>query len=140
MQAHPRRVAKVTRQIERELGNLLVTDKLLLEVTGSREGGNPLCSWSGVEVSGDLQVVKIYLSVMTDDIYEKKHIISRMQGLQKCALTSCLLFAPITTWVTASYIRNACTHQHSAVAALYQAAETCPCTSHYPILCRSSNA
>ena len=66
----------------------MVTDKVLLDVTGSREGGNPVCSCSGVEVSGDLQVVKIFMSVMTDDIYEKKHIISRMQGLEKCASES----------------------------------------------------
>lgn len=107
-QAHPRRVARVTRQIEREMGDLLATDKILLDVTGARgpgragpartgdDGGSgsapraPVCTCTGCEVSGDLQVVKIFLSIFTDDAAARRHMMQRCQGLSGYArLAAC---------------------------------------------------
>ena len=68
-QAHPRRVAKVAKQIEREVGTLLISDKLLqAAVCPERRRGfdgalSALCSVTEVQISNDLQVAKVYLTI-----------------------------------------------------------------------------
>eukprot|EP00892_Ulva_mutabilis_P007152 jgi/Ulvmu1/4809/UM020_0094.1 len=84
-QAHPRRVAKVSKQIEREIGQIMLTDKVLMDVTQARstdgKRGGSLCSCSGIHVTNDLQVVKVYMSVLTDDESVKERILARLSGL-----------------------------------------------------------
>jgi ribosome-binding factor A len=109
VQAHPRRVARVSKQIQKEVSTLLVTDKVLLDVIRNYDGGGALCDCSGIQVSNDLQVVKIYLTMMTDDPVEKDRILQRMKGLTGCA------------WLTGAYradlrarrlldVRRRCSH------------------------------
>ncbi|PRW60528.1 putative ribosome-binding factor chloroplastic [Chlorella sorokiniana] len=83
--AHPRRVAKVAKQIEREVGNLLITDKILqAAVCPERRRGfdgalSALASVTEVHISNDLQVAKVYLSIYSDDVGKA----AAMEGLQK---------------------------------------------------------
>uniref|UniRef100_A0A7N0ZR19 Ribosome-binding factor A n=1 Tax=Kalanchoe fedtschenkoi TaxID=63787 RepID=A0A7N0ZR19_KALFE len=71
--ANPRRVKMVAKQILRELSNMLLTDKVLQyavlpEVAlGADRYLSSLTTISDVEVSGDLQVVKVYVSVFGDE-------------------------------------------------------------------------
>lgn len=75
----------MSKQIEREIGHIMLTDKVLMDVTqvkspnGDRRGA--LCSCSGVHVTNDLQVVKVYMSVLSDDASVKERILSRLSGL-----------------------------------------------------------
>lgn len=68
-QAHPRRVAKVAKQIEREVGALLITDKTLqAAVCPERRRGfdgalSALASVTEVQISNDLQVAKVYVTI-----------------------------------------------------------------------------
>ncbi len=68
-QAHPRRVAKVAKQIEREVGQLLISDKTMqAAVCPERRRGfdgalSALASVTEVQISNDLQVAKVYLSI-----------------------------------------------------------------------------
>jgi hypothetical protein len=87
------------------MGDLLLTDKVLIDVTnskargrvaagdsgGSIAPGGPLCSCSGIEVSNDLQVVKVFLSIFTDDMEARQHIMKRCRGLAGCAAMLCIL-------------------------------------------------
>lgn len=100
MQANPRRVAKVTKLIEREIGSLMLTDNVLMDITKPRstlgDVRGTLCSCTGVHVTSDLQVVKVYVSVFTDDAAAKQHTLARLTGLSGCAAllwntTACLL-------------------------------------------------
>ncbi|KAB1207458.1 putative ribosome-binding factor A, chloroplastic [Morella rubra] len=71
--ANPRRVKMVAKQIRRELSDMLLTDKVLqyaiLPETslGADRYLSSLTTISDVEVSGDLQVVKVYVSVFGDE-------------------------------------------------------------------------
>lgn len=83
--AHPRRVAKVAKQIEREVGNLLITDKVLqAAVCPERRRGfdgalSALASVTEVAISNDLQVAKVYVSLYSDDVGKA----AAMEGLQR---------------------------------------------------------
>jgi ribosome-binding factor A len=89
VQANPRRVAKVTKQIEREIGSLMHTDNILMEITKPRSTSadvrGTLCSCTGVHVTSDLQVVKVYVSIFTEDDAAKQHTLARLTGVQGCA-------------------------------------------------------
>ncbi|KAL5858370.1 hypothetical protein ACOSQ3_005828 [Xanthoceras sorbifolium] len=71
--ANPRRVKMVAKQIMRELSDMLVTDKVLQfavlpeAALGADRYLSSLTTISDVEVSADLQVVKVYVSVFGDD-------------------------------------------------------------------------
>jgi ribosome-binding factor A len=102
MQANPRRVARVTKQIERELGQIMLTDKIMVDVmkTKSTEGDarGAVCSCSGVEVTSDLQLVKVYVSVFTEDEEARVHTLKRLSGLSGCVdSTSAKLLATHVT-------------------------------------------
>ncbi|GAB4822381.1 hypothetical protein N2152v2_009427 [Parachlorella kessleri] len=72
--AHPRRVAKVAKQIEREVGELLVHDKVMQQaICPERKAGfdtymSAVASVTEVQLSNDLQVAKVYISVYSDDV------------------------------------------------------------------------
>eukprot|EP01025_Chloroclados_australasicus_P044195 TRINITY_DN4768_c0_g1_i1.p2 TRINITY_DN4768_c0_g1~~TRINITY_DN4768_c0_g1_i1.p2 ORF type:complete len:320 (+),score=24.79 TRINITY_DN4768_c0_g1_i1:1-960(+) len=79
-----RRVAKVSRQIEREIGDLLLNDRALQNaVCPERLLGDStlsaIASVTEVELSGDLQVAKVYISVFSDAAGKMR----AWQGLQK---------------------------------------------------------
>ncbi|EFN59662.1 hypothetical protein CHLNCDRAFT_12877, partial [Chlorella variabilis] len=84
-QAHPRRVAKVAKQIEREVGQLLISDKTMqAAVCPERRRGfdgalSALASVTEVHISNDLQVAKVYLSIYSDDVGKEVAI----EGLQR---------------------------------------------------------
>ncbi|KAL6526023.1 hypothetical protein OROHE_015547 [Orobanche hederae] len=71
--ANPRRVNMVAKQIRRELSNMLLTDKVLQYAVlpeaalGADLYLSSLTTISDVEVSADLQVVKVYVSVFGDE-------------------------------------------------------------------------
>ncbi|KAJ4716643.1 ribosome-binding factor A family protein [Melia azedarach] len=71
--ANPRRVKMVAKQIMRELSDMLLTDKVLQlavlpeAALGADRYLSSLTTISDVEVSADLQVVKVYVSVFGDD-------------------------------------------------------------------------
>ncbi|MEW5305141.1 MAG: hypothetical protein WDW36_007702 [Sanguina aurantia] len=75
--AHPRRVAKVSSQIQREIGDMFVSDQVLaIAICPERHlGDNSLTAVASVThtyVSNDLQVVKIYVSIYSDDKGKKR--------------------------------------------------------------------
>ncbi|CAN6555293.1 unnamed protein product [Malus baccata var. baccata] len=71
--ANPRRVAMVAKQIRRELFDMLITDKVLQYAIlpkvslGADRYLSSLTTISDVEVSTDLQVVKVYVSIFGDE-------------------------------------------------------------------------
>ncbi|KAI3446209.1 hypothetical protein Pfo_002874 [Paulownia fortunei] len=71
--ANPRRVKMVAKQIRRELSDMLLTDKVLQYAVlpeaalGADLYLSSLTTISDVEVSADLQVVKVYVSVFGDE-------------------------------------------------------------------------
>ncbi|KAK3195334.1 hypothetical protein Dsin_026644 [Dipteronia sinensis] len=71
--ANPRRVKMVAKQIMRELSDMLLSDKVLQfavlpeAALGADRYLSSLTTISDVEVSADLQVVKVYVSVFGDD-------------------------------------------------------------------------
>ena len=72
-QAHPRRVARVAKQLEREIGMLLLTDPALRAAVSppSRERENSgsltgIASVSEVELTSNLQLARVYVSVYAD--------------------------------------------------------------------------
>ncbi|KAJ6845150.1 putative ribosome-binding factor A, chloroplastic [Iris pallida] len=71
--AKERRVRMVAKQIRRELSDMLLTDKVLQYAIlpeaslGADRYLSSLTTISDVEVSGDLQVVKVYVSVFGDE-------------------------------------------------------------------------
>lgn len=75
----------MTKQIEREIAFLLASDEMLLKVTRNRDTNTSLCTCSGVVVSNDLQVVKVYLTVLSENPDKKDEIMARMKGLSSCA-------------------------------------------------------
>uniref|UniRef100_A0A5B7ABI4 Ribosome-binding factor A n=1 Tax=Davidia involucrata TaxID=16924 RepID=A0A5B7ABI4_DAVIN len=71
--ANPRRVKMVAKQIRRELSDMLLTDNVLQYAVlpeaalGADRYLSSLTTISDVEVSSDLQVVKVYVSVFGDE-------------------------------------------------------------------------
>ncbi|PIA56033.1 hypothetical protein AQUCO_00700394v1 [Aquilegia coerulea] len=71
--ANPRRVKMVAKQIQREISDMLITDKVLQgailpeTALGADLYLSSLTTISEVEVSPDLQVVKVYVSVFGDE-------------------------------------------------------------------------
>ncbi|CAN4107433.1 unnamed protein product [Withania somnifera] len=71
--ANPRRVKMVAKQLRRELPDMLVTDKVLQYAVlpeaalGADRYLSSLTTISDVEVSTDLQVVKVYVSLFGDE-------------------------------------------------------------------------
>ncbi|KAF5751055.1 hypothetical protein HS088_TW02G00065 [Tripterygium wilfordii] len=71
--ANPRRVKMVAKQIQRELSDMLLKDKVLQYAVlpeaslGADRYLSSLTTISEVEVSADLQVVKVYVSVFGDE-------------------------------------------------------------------------
>ncbi|CAI9104658.1 OLC1v1003381C1 [Oldenlandia corymbosa var. corymbosa] len=71
--ANPRRVKMVANQIRREISDMLLTDKVLQYAVlpeaalGADRYLSSLTTISDVEVSADLQVVKVYVSVFGDE-------------------------------------------------------------------------
>ncbi|TKY75459.1 ribosome-binding factor A [Spatholobus suberectus] len=71
--ANPRRVQMVAKQIRRELSDMLLTDKVLQYAVlpeaslGADRYLSSLTTITDVQVSGDLQVVKVYVSVFGDE-------------------------------------------------------------------------
>ncbi|PKA50309.1 putative ribosome-binding factor A, chloroplastic [Apostasia shenzhenica] len=71
--ANQRRVKMVAKQIRRELSDMLLTDNVLRYAVlpeaslGADRYLSSLTTISDVEVSGDLQVVKVYVSVFGDE-------------------------------------------------------------------------
>ncbi|CAN7015919.1 unnamed protein product [Brassica rapa subsp. trilocularis] len=72
--ANPRRVKMVAKQIMRELSDMLLTDTILQHayllgppLLGADRYLSSLTTISDVEVSNDLQIVKVYVSVFGDD-------------------------------------------------------------------------
>ncbi|KAK9129565.1 hypothetical protein Sjap_010052 [Stephania japonica] len=71
--ANPRRVKMVAKQIQRELSDMLLTDTVLQHAIlpeaalGADRYLSSLTTISDVEVSADLQVVKVYVSVFGDE-------------------------------------------------------------------------
>ncbi|KAF5840038.1 ribosome-binding factor A-domain-containing protein [Dunaliella salina] len=84
--AHPRRVARVSSQIQREISQLFVTDQVLAgaicpeRALGAREI-SALASVTDVYVSNDLQVVKVYVSIYSDP-RGKKRAMDRLKRLE----------------------------------------------------------
>lgn len=72
--AHPRRVAKVASQIQREISELLIYDPVVQTAvcqerkTSMDDQLSAVASITHVYVSNDLQVVKAYVSIYSDDI------------------------------------------------------------------------
>lgn len=71
--ASPRRVKMVARQIQREISNMLLTDEVLKSAIlpefrlGADRYMSSITTISDVEISSDLQVVKVYVSVFGDE-------------------------------------------------------------------------
>ncbi|XP_071935353.1 probable ribosome-binding factor A, chloroplastic [Coffea arabica] len=71
--ANPRRLKMVANQIRREISDMLITDKVLQcavlpeAALGADRYLSSLTTVSDVEVSADLQVVKVYVSVFGDE-------------------------------------------------------------------------
>ncbi|KAK7351899.1 hypothetical protein VNO77_11659 [Canavalia gladiata] len=71
--ANPRRVKMVAKQIMRELSDMLITDKVLQYAVlpeaslGADRYLSSLTTITDVQVSADLQVVKVYVSVFGDE-------------------------------------------------------------------------
>jgi ribosome-binding factor A len=114
VQAHPRRIAKVASQIQREVSNLLVTDKVIpvaqlhaaathpplavcrmqvLQAAISPERATTdsvtaVASITHVHVTNDLQHVKVYVSVYSDRL-GKKTAFNNLKKLESCVLRCC---------------------------------------------------
>lgn len=88
MQANPRRIARVTKAMEREISNIMVTDDVVRDAI-TRNDGVTMCTCSGVDVSGDLQVVKVYIVVQSRDERARYAITKRLQGLTGCVHACC---------------------------------------------------
>eukprot|EP00271_Cylindrocystis_brebissonii_P003524 TRINITY_DN1457_c2_g1_i2.p1 TRINITY_DN1457_c2_g1~~TRINITY_DN1457_c2_g1_i2.p1 ORF type:complete len:402 (-),score=71.60 TRINITY_DN1457_c2_g1_i2:57-1172(-) len=71
--AHPRRVEMVAQQIRREVSDMLLNDKVLKEAVlpearlGYDLALSCVASISDVEISGDLSIAKVYVSVVGDE-------------------------------------------------------------------------
>ena len=83
--ADPRRVARVQQQMRREIGNMFQNDAKIKGMLnpdvkfGVDVNSTTLATVADCEVSNDLQVVKVYVSVLGDERGKK----NAMKGLQK---------------------------------------------------------
>ena len=83
--ANSRRMARVSKQIEREIGSLLVSDKVVQSAIcperrrGIDDALSAMASVVEVEVTNDLQVAKVYVSVYSDEAGKATAI----KGLQR---------------------------------------------------------
>ncbi|GLI60957.1 hypothetical protein VaNZ11_003209 [Volvox africanus] len=84
--AHPRRVARVSSQIQREIGDMFVSDPVIqAAICPERKGGgdtlSAVASITNTYVSNDLQVVKVFVSVYSDD-YGKRVAMQNLARLE----------------------------------------------------------
>ncbi|PNW87453.1 hypothetical protein CHLRE_02g145000v5 [Chlamydomonas reinhardtii] len=84
--AHPRRVAKVASAIQREIGDMFVSDPVIqAAICPERKLGDDalsaVASITDTYVSNDLQVVKVFVSVYSDD-YGKRVAMENLQRLE----------------------------------------------------------
>ena len=83
--ANSRRMARVSKQIEREIGILFVSDKVVQQAVcperrrGIDDALSAMASVVEVEVTTDLQVAKVYVSIYSDESGKA----AAMRGLQK---------------------------------------------------------
>lgn len=72
--AEPRRVARVNKQLEREIGSLLLFDKVLQKAIcpekrrGMDAAESAIASVTEVRITSDLQVAKVYISIFSDPV------------------------------------------------------------------------
>lgn len=86
--AVPRRVERVSRQLERELGELLRSDKVLRravcpnEAMGQDLALSAMASVTQVELTRDMQVARVYLSLFSDEKGKMKAMenLGKLQG------------------------------------------------------------
>lgn len=86
--AEPRRVARVSKQLEREIGNLLLYDKVLQKAVcpekrrGLDSAASAIASVTEVAISSDLQVAKVYVSIFSDAAGKEKAMdqLVKLQG------------------------------------------------------------
>lgn len=87
-QAVPRRVERVSRQLEREVGDLLRSDKVMRravcpnEAVGQDLALSAMASVTQVELSRDMQVARVYVSLFSDDKGKQTAMenLSKLQG------------------------------------------------------------
>jgi len=83
--ADARRVARVSKQIEREIGSLFVSDKVVQSAIcperrrGIDDALSAMASVVDVEITNDLQVAKVYVSIYSDEAGKA----TAMKGLQR---------------------------------------------------------
>mmetsp|Transcript_34211 Transcript_34211/g.54823 ORF Transcript_34211/g.54823 Transcript_34211/m.54823 type:complete len:303 (+) Transcript_34211:99-1007(+) len=83
--ANPRRVSKVSQQMRREISNMLQTDKNIRSMISPEERMgvdnvvSVMVTVADVEISNDLQVVKVFVSILGDERGKKNAI----NGLKK---------------------------------------------------------
>lgn len=72
--AEPRRVARVNKQLEREIGSLLLFDKVLQKAVcpekrrGMDAAESAIASVTEVRITSDLQVARVYISIFSDPV------------------------------------------------------------------------
>lgn len=85
--AEPRRVARVNKQLEREIGSLLLFDKVLQKAIcpekrrGMDAAESAIASVTEVRITSDLQVAKVYISIFSDPI-GKQNAMEELARLQ----------------------------------------------------------
>lgn len=87
-QAVPRRVERVSRQLEREVGELLRSDKVMRRAVCPNEAAghdlalSAMASVTQVELSRDMQVARVYVSLFSDDQGKQTAManLSKLQG------------------------------------------------------------
>ncbi|KAK9805349.1 hypothetical protein WJX73_004871 [Symbiochloris irregularis] len=100
--ATPRRQARVAKNIEREVGALFVSDPMLQSVVSPERHIDSvdavLASITDVQVTGDLQIAKVYVSITGSDTEQERAMneLTRMRGYVRkhVARTVRLRFVP----------------------------------------------
>lgn len=83
--ANTRRMARVSKQIEREIGSLFVSDKVVQQAVcperrrGIDDSLSAMASVVEVEITNDLQVAKVYVSIYSDESGK----VAAMKGLNR---------------------------------------------------------
>lgn len=86
--AHPKRVARVQQQLKREISTLFVHDKVIRKAIYPTEAGgadfalSSLASVTEVNVTNDLQVCKVYVSVLAEPMKQQQTLdaLHRLEG------------------------------------------------------------
>mmetsp|Transcript_11179 Transcript_11179/g.23310 ORF Transcript_11179/g.23310 Transcript_11179/m.23310 type:complete len:250 (-) Transcript_11179:848-1597(-) len=86
--AHPKRVARVQQQLKREISTLFVHDKVIrkaiypTEADGADFALSSLASVTEVNVTNDLQVCKVYVSVLAEPMKQQQTLdaLHRLEG------------------------------------------------------------